>query len=143
MILTAFRPEHLAVLRLQPAQASFGAYLDDLAYAETLAAGQSFTGLHDGRVVGCAGVVELWDNRAMAWALLGAGAGAHFVQIHRAVSGFFKQAKWRRIEATVDVDFEAAHRWMAMLGFEREGRMRAYASDGRDQDLYARVTWRK
>ena len=45
----------------------------------------------------------------------------------------------RRVEATVDSGFMAAHRLMLMLGFKREGRMIAYLPDGRDCDLYARV----
>ena len=139
MIITRFRPEHLAALRLQPAQASFGQYVADLEYGRKLDNGHAFTGLDGDRIVGCAGLVEMWENRAMAWALLAADAGRHFVTIHRAVAGFFEQAKWRRIEATVDSDFAAGQRWIKLLGFEHEGRLKAYSPDGRDHDLFARV----
>ena len=139
MIITRFRPEHLAALRLQPAQASFGQYMADLEYGAKLANGHAFTGLDGNVVVGCAGLVEMWDNRAMAWALLGSNAGRHFVQIHRAVKGFFDQAQWRRIEATVDCEFKAGQRWIKLLGFEHEGRLHCYTPDGKDHDLFARI----
>lgn len=139
MIVTRFRPEHLATLRLQPSQSGFTQYLTDLEYGKALDNGWSFTGMVGSRVIGCAGVTEIWPNRGMAWALLAADAGRHFLSIHRAVEGFLKASPWRRIEASVDVDFQEGQRWIRLLGFEHEGRLRAYTPDGRDNDLFSRV----
>jgi RimJ/RimL family protein N-acetyltransferase len=134
-----FRPEHLARLRLQPAQDGFTQYLSDLQYGRALANDWAFTGMVGDRIIACAGAVEVWPGRAALWSLLAEDAGRHFVSLHRAVTGFLIAAPWRRMEATVDVDFEAGQRWVRMLGFEHEGRLRGYTPDGRDQDLFAKV----
>lgn len=93
----------------------------------------------DGEVVMIAGLAPQWTNRAIAWTLISQGAGKHFVELHRYVDNFLDNSDFRRIESTVDVGFEAGHRWMKMLGFEIEGYMKAYRPDGGDMVLYARV----
>ena len=139
MRLTALRREHLQELKLQSAQAYLGADLTAPGYFEMLMAGQAFTGMVGDTVIGCAGCIEQWDNRSIAWALVSAHAGRHMVGVHRAVAGFLAQARWRRVETFVDAEFAEGHRWMGMLGFAHEGRMTAFSPDGRDFDLYARV----
>lgn len=142
MRVVAFRPEHVRVLELQNAQRYFAGELAGDAYGRVLASsGHAFTALDGDRVIACSGCVEIWDNRAMAWALISKDAGRHMVGVHKAVAGFLACAPWRRIEATVDVGFEAGMRWMAMLGFVRETLepMRAYRPDGGDCYLFARV----
>lgn len=141
MIVTPFQPWHLEELRLQPAQASFGGCFDDPEYVAMLARSDAFTGLVNGVPVVCSGCLELWENRAIAWALFASAAGRNMVAVHRAVARYLAQAKWRRIEATVDPDFDAAQRWIRALGFRLEGTMRAYTPDGRDNDLFARVRY--
>lgn len=93
----------------------------------------------DGEVVMIAGLAPQWTNRAIAWTLISQSAGKHFVELHRYVDNFLDNSDFRRIESTVDVGFEAGHRWMKMLGFEIEGYMKAYRPDGGDMVLYARV----
>lgn len=142
MNIVAFRPEHVRALELQQAQRYFAGEVSGLEYGQVLASsGQAFTALDGDRVIACSGCVEIWDNRAMAWALVSKDAGRHMLGVHRAVSGFLSAAKWRRIEATVDVGFDAGMRWMALLGFHQETRepMRAYRPDGGDCYLFARV----
>lgn len=75
----------------------------------------------------------------MAWALVSQDAGVHFAAIHRAVRRFLDVSEFRRIEAHVDVDFPQGARWMKMLGFEFEARMRGFRPDGADMLLFARV----
>ena len=139
MILTRLRQCHLEALELQEAQAYLGADIISPGYLDILLQGQAFTGLVGDRVIGCAGCIEQWEGRAIAWALVSKDAGRHMVSVHRAVAGFIAQAPWRRIETTVDSSFDAGHRWMELLGFTHEGRMRAYGPQGQDFDIYARV----
>jgi hypothetical protein len=101
--------------------------------------GFAWTGECDGQVMAIAGLMPIWENRALAWALIGGLAGAHFAAIHRAIRKGITDSGFRRIEATVDVGFAQGHRWMTMLGFEMEGYMKAYRPDGADMLLYARV----
>jgi RimJ/RimL family protein N-acetyltransferase len=140
MKIVPFHPQHLEALILQPSQSLLAGYFKE-GYGDALVkGGPSFTGVDDdGNVVGCSGVVEQWENRAIAWALLSDWSGKHFVKIHKAVKRFLDSTDYRRIEAFVDAEFEQGHRWVNMLGFEREGYMRSFNPDGRDAVLYARI----
>lgn len=140
MKLIKFRAEHLQVMVLQDAQRYFNGEFDNPDYGRQLEASPySFTGMVDGRVIGCAGVHEVWANRAVAWALLSQDAGPHFRAIHRAASGFMLQAPWHRIECQVEHGFHPGHRWASMLGMAHEGRMKAFSPNGTDFHLYARI----
>jgi len=127
-------------IKLQPAQqymhgwAMLEADLTDLSEA-----GLAWTAEHDGRVLAIAGIAPQWENRALAWALISDEAGSHFKTIHRAVSRFLDVCEYRRVEANVDVGFEAGDRWMKLLGFEYEGRLKAFRPDGADMLMYARI----
>lgn len=139
MHVVPFQPVHLRALVLQEAQAWMQPLLRD-DYGSTLVkAGPCFTLADGDEVIACSGVVNMWENRAQAWALISQGAGAHFVRIFRAMRSFLELQDTHRIEATVDTNFEQGHRLMRMLGFQHEGLMRAYLPDGRNCDLYARV----
>lgn len=139
MNIVPFEPEHLRTLVLQDAQAWMGPMLQ-ADYGESLKrSGPCFTALDGEQVLACAGVMRMWDNRDQAWALMGAESGRHFVAIYRGIRRFLDMHDTRRVEATVDSGFDAGHRLMRLLGFQREGCMRAYLPDGRDCDLYARV----
>lgn len=141
MKIAPFRAGDLALLDLQKAQASFSELIADPQYGVSIErAGQSYTVWVDGAPILCAGLIPLWQDRATAWALVSMHAGRHFFSIHRAVRGFLKQAPYRRIEATVQAGFPEAWRWIQLLGFEHEGLMRAYAPDGSDHHLFARVS---
>lgn len=141
MIIVPFKPEHLANIMLQPSQMVFQPTLQDPQYGQMLAtAGPAYAAVEGDAVFACAGLIPQWENRAVAWALISSAAGRHFTIIHRAVLRTFELHPFRRIETGVNADFEQGHRWLRMLGFQREGRMRAYTPDGHDCDLYARVT---
>lgn len=134
------RPEHVVGFRLQDKQAMLAGNLADPAYVAALvASGNAFTALVDGHAVAFGGCLEMWRGRAYMWSLIGRDAGPHMRVLVRAAAGFLKVAPWTRIEAAVASDFRAGHRLVRMLGFEFEGRMRAYAPDGADHDLYARI----
>lgn len=140
MHIEPFQPKHLETLVLQESQAGFSRFFDDQEYAPALInAGPCFAATENGVVYACAGIVHQWDNRAIAWGLIGEAAGSHFVKIHRAVRRFLDMSPVRRVEAFVDADFDAGHRWIQMLGFEREGFMRAFTPLGKDAVLYARI----
>lgn len=139
MHIIPFQPQHLRALVLQEAQAWMQPMLQ-ADYGQSLVkAGPCFTLENEGEIIVCSGLVNMWEGRAQAWALVSERAGAHFVRIFRAMRDFLEMQDTRRIEATVDAGFDAGHRLMKMLGFEYEGLMRAYLPDGRDCALYGRV----
>lgn len=139
MEIVPFQPEHLNNLALQASQADFFQNFDKSYAPLLISAGPCFTAIKDGIVLGCAGLTKQWDNRAIAWALLSANLGREFIRIHRAVERYLLIADFKRIEAFVDANFAEGHRWMQMLGFEREGYMRSFSPSGNDAVLYARI----
>ena len=140
MHIVPFEPSHLRSLVLQDAQSWMTPMLSQDDYGRYLKeGGPCFSAAHEDRIIVCSGLVNIWENRAQAWALMSTDAGRHFVRIFRAIRSFLDLQEIRRIEATVDANFKQGHRLMHMLGFQHEGLMRAYLMDGRDCDLYARV----
>lgn len=136
------RAEHLQQLALQDAQQYFAADLQNPDYARALELAQhSYSFFSGDLLIGCTGVVEIWDNRATAWALVSKDAGRNLVGMHRGIAGFLSAAKWRRVEAYVDAGFEPGMRWMKMLGFVQETPepMRSFRPDGGDCYMFARV----
>lgn len=141
-----FAPGHLAILQLQAAQAYLQALVAKPEYGAAMAGPHAWSGLRDGKIVGCAGVVEQWAGRAICWALLGRDIRTgDFLRVHHkvtAVLGSVHREGTRRIETSVDAAFDAGHRWVRALGFAPEGLMRCYSPDGRDHVLYARIAQR-
>lgn len=142
MKIVPFRAEHLRQLQVQNAQLKSMSWMpaDQAETIEQLGAIEAYTAIEGDRVVGCAGVLELWKGRAAAWAFLAGDLGRKFVPFHRAVKRFLAVAEYSRIEAEVALDFDEGHRWARILGFELENpRMRKYFPDGSDAALYVKV----
>ncbi len=95
-----------------------------------------------GDVLGVGGLLEMWQQRAYAWALLSGSAGPHMLALTRAIRFHLARASFRRIELVVDVAFAPGARWAELLGFERETPrpLRSYLPGGRDAWLYARFS---
>lgn len=135
-----FRAADLLALDVQEAQADSLALFSDPAYGAAIEAGPyAFTARAGETVLGCGGLVIEWPGRGVCWAVVSRHAGPYFREIHRAVTGFMAQVPCRRMEFVVKADFAAGHRWARMLGFAREGLMRAYSPAGDDYHLYARI----
>lgn len=101
--------------------------------------GLAWTAEVGGKVIACGGLLPQWENRAVAWMLIGWNAGPHFTALHRHIKHFLVTSPYRRIEAHVDVGFEAGIRWMKMLGFELEVYRRAFRPDGADMLEFVRI----
>lgn len=140
-----FKAEHLFRLK----EAGAVDYLDEYVNPESCKAlenaAYSYTALSEtGEVLGAYGLNHLWKDRAEAWAFFNLNCKKNFLGIHNAVSRFLEVCPYRRVEAIVDYNFKAGHRWVKTLGFELEAPlMKNYLMDGRDASLYARVnTWK-
>lgn len=115
----------------QQAEASIGEDMD---------VGDAWTALLHGEVLGCGGLIELWQGRAYAWALLAESAAPHLLRLTRGIRFRLAASSFARIEMVVDASFAPGARWAEMLGFERETPrpLRSYLPGGRDAWLYAR-----
>lgn len=142
MNVVPFKAHHLKTLSLQEEQQYLAQYMTDEQMIAIEQGGWGWSGVYpDGLVVGCAGVLPMWQGRGIAWAYLSdAAQGLEFIKVHKAVKKFLDSCYLQRIEMTVDCDFKQGHRWARLLGFEMEAeRMKAYRPDGGDCALYARV----
>lgn len=142
MNIVAFKAAHLQLLELQQAQAYLSADFLQPEQARLIEqAGNSFTAMVGDKVICCAGIVEIWTNRAVAWALISKHAGRNMVGLHKAVAGYFSAAKYKRIEAWVDEGFEPGMRWLKLLGFTLETPlpMRGFRPDGGSCFLFSKV----
>ena len=134
-----FKAEHLAVIKLQTAQAHLSDWVSK-AEGRALEEYPSYTALVDGKPIGAAGVLWMWRGRAQAWAFISDTGPRNFIKAHRAVQKFLDGCYVQRMEMTCDCDFPQAHRWAKMLGFHMEcERMVNYSPDGRDCALYVRL----
>ena len=139
MNVTSFNAGDIALLALQDEQEYLKAYMTP-ALAQSLEGEWSFTATHEGRIIGCGGLITLWENRALAWSYLSSRIEHQFIPLHRFTDHILTQSGVTRIEAYVACNFKNAHRWVKLLGFECEAPlMRKHSPDGRDHALYARV----
>lgn len=146
-----FHPGHLEHLALQRAQQGERAavILSPAIAGELRHHGIALTALGHTeqpgveRVLGCGGIINQWQGRAIAWALVSRLVlPEEWIAITRRVRGAVETAHragvWR-IEAQADAGFPQAMRWLELMGFAREALMRGYSPVGRDCWLYARV----
>lgn len=137
LVIVDFRPVHLARMRAQSAQ------MAEIKHPEALAMpyGHSWTALDGEEPIACAGLVEVWEGRAYAWALLSEYAGPHLFTLTRVIRSRLASLRYRRVEMAVDAGFAAGCRWAQMLGFRRETPepMRGYLPNGHAAWLYART----
>lgn len=141
MIIKPFEPGHLKEIDVQTEQTLAKEHFDKTEYLAMLARSESWTGYIDGKVVVCAGIVDVWPGRCQVWSVISATIGAHgMLQLSRAVERALR-LKTGRIEAVVASEFEAGHRWAKMLGFKLETPepMRQWFPEGGDASLYSRI----
>lgn len=91
-------------------------------------------------VIAIVGAMETHDRCAYIWTFMSKAAGPHMLAITRFIQSWLPKLGCVRIEATVAKNFKAAHRWMRILGFNRETTRPMKKWDGIfDYHLYSRV----
>lgn len=94
----------------------------------------------DGRVLAIGGITRMHEGVGEVWGLLAPAIHAHPIFLHKAGRRLVAAGHtYRRLQATAAARDLRACRWLARLGFEREGLMRAFGPDGADHVRYARV----
>ena len=116
-----FDPEHLQRLQLSTEIDLLKPLIDSPDYAEILQrTGNAETGIYDGAVIGCAGVLPQWKGRAIAWALIGAMPRRCWPNVTKHAIAGLEQAHAegsRRIEVNVRLGFKQGDLWVRRLGF--------------------------
>lgn len=141
-MIVEFKPEHLESFKLQANQSMLSGELN-YEYGKGLKeSGEAFSCIKDGEIIACAGLIKVWENRLLAWALMTENALTPrvFLEIHKASIKLFEFNNDKRIEAYVDLNHKKAHEWIIKLGFELECKeMKRFLPNGSSQALYARV----
>jgi len=135
-----FEAGHFASLNVQTDQAWLTRFATDEGL-KALEGQHACTWMDDGLPVACAGVIAYWEGRGMAWSFLSDGLrGAKMLKATKEARAFLDGVPFRRLEASVDVRFEKAHRWIRMLGFTMETPLqRKFQIDGSDTVGYVRI----
>ena len=98
----------------------------------------SWTGVVDGQPMVCAGTIQQWAGRHIAWAYLAKGTLPYMAWITEGVRKNLDGVVGR-IEFTVRKDFPAGQRWARHLGFEIEAPcLKAYGPQQEDHIGYVR-----
>jgi len=138
--IVTFKREHLKQMTEQPAMAHLHNFLTEVHYQIMEDSPFSRTILYDGRVIFCGGVAEEWMGRGTCWAIIDQDCKKEFVRVHKIARKFLHECPVNRIEAAVQIGFEAGHRWIKALGFQLEAAvLKAYLPGGADVSLYALV----
>lgn len=140
MEVRTFQPSDLFAIAVQLKQAEVRDALQTPGYGEALQkAGPAFTVAVKGTIMACIGLISQWPGNARAWAILSEESGCCMLAMTRAIRTWMRFHNEGRIDCAVDCGFDEAVRWVELLGFKREGTMRAYTPERRDCFLYAQV----
>lgn len=106
--------------------------------------GHAFTALKDGRPVGAAGVLPIWNGVGEAIGFITPEFREKFpLSMHKCVSRGLDQIQrnfnYHRIQLSVVFGFKAGYRWAEGLGFKWEGVMPLYTADKRTFVRYGKV----
>lgn len=103
----------------------------------------SWTGLQDGKIVGCGGFTPLWEGVVEIWLFLnpeGFKRKKVALRLMRHVlNDIIKREKYHRIQAAVLKGYKKGMRFAEFFGFENEGLMKSYTADKEDFYRYARI----
>ena len=103
----------------------------------------SWTGIQDGKIVGCGGFTPLWEGVAEIWMYLQPDAFKRkkvaLKLMKHILNDIIKQKRYHRIQAIVLKDYKAGIRFAEFFGFKNEGLMKSYSVDKEDFYRYARV----
>lgn len=129
MIAIPFKPEHLAALRIQPAQA-IELPLITPQIAAGIALHDAWTFIDGDEPLLCGGVVP-YQGVGVLWAAVSGQVGARLITVTRMARRYFTLHS-SRIETGVRIGFAPGCRWAELLGFRRDG------FDGSDHYRYVR-----
>ena len=102
---------------------------------------ESYTLCADNLVIGCGGIVPLWEGVGEIWMVSSIHIERYKIEAIKQILTFLKSvgASFHRLQATVDTEDKRAVRFIEWLGFEREGTLRKYGFSGSDHYIYARI----
>ncbi len=140
-----FHPKHLEVAAVRQHEVvNVLGMKNAYEYIENLASKskQAGTFMYDGRIITCAGFLELWDGVAEVWQIPTIYVSLCPILFAKTIRGYIEtiaeQFKYHRLQTSSPAD--ALHdRWMRYLGFIEEGTMQMYSKDKQNYRMWART----
>jgi hypothetical protein len=140
--LVAFKAEHLLRIAIDENNSDYREMVDS-GVAKRLEGEQSVSFMRNGYPVGCGGICEIWNGRGHSWSVFSKRSLHCQTGLIRAMNRWIAwQLKnhWRRIEASVDIDFPKGKKRLELLGFRLETALaKKYLPDGKDCSIYSLV----
>lgn len=139
-----FRPDdYTRIERRRFDLITFQAVSDPGAAARLLATrGPAFTGLVDGEVIACGGILIFWAGVGEAWVVTSDLVDRYKLFFARTVTAklgqIIREHRLERVQAAIDAEHHASIKWVEKMGFTNEGLMRKYLGR-RDFYRYALV----
>lgn len=136
-----FELEHALELDLREHEKKMQKTDEFRAWAEAnLSLGPSFSGVVDGKVVGCGGVRILWNGVGEAWAIFSKDIIKYpkeaYYYINKFLHIIIKDQNLHRVQAYVRTDVNIAVKYIENLGFKRESMMKKFSYDKKDYYMY-------
>jgi hypothetical protein len=133
-----FKKEHLEVMTLRPHEERL---LRDSKTLGSLVNSYAVTGILDGRVVCCGGILPFGGGNAEIWLIPSVYLKDYTLSFCRELKDWLFQARedvdLKRLQSTC-LDDELHSKWMTFLGFKDEGLRKCYY-DGVDYRSWGRV----
>ena len=111
--------------------------------AINLSKGPAFTGVANGEIIACGGILPLWKGVGEAWVVSSELVSLYPITfakvIWRKLKSIIEELELERVQTTVDVEHKVSQKWLERMNFENEGLMRKFLG-GRD---YYRYAWIK
>jgi len=105
--------------------------------------GIGYTIIDSDIIIGCGGVVDMHDGVGEVWTVIGEAFTGYKAErtVYSTCKKFINMLDpfYHRLQMCVKADFEEAQRFAEHLGFENEGVMRKFDSQGRDYIRYSKV----
>lgn len=103
----------------------------------------SWTGIQDGKIVGCGGFTPIWTGVVEIWLYLQPQAFKRkrlALKLMRYIlNDIISKEKYHRVQAVVLKDYKDGMRFAEFFGFKNEGLMRQYSINKEDFYRYARI----
>jgi len=140
-----FHPNHVEVMEVRSIEALGIMQMEDAhdrleQLSKNSLDAQTF--LHDGRVIFCAGYVQLWPGVIEVWMIPSIYVKTitlSFCKLLKAyVNDIMEKHNCHRLQTTAPNDAEH-DKWMKFLGFEKEGVLRKYTYSYEDYSMHAKV----
>jgi hypothetical protein len=135
MMLTDFTPAHLAMMKLQSAQAHEGISRQNAELA--LGLGPAWSLVRANNVLACGGYFAINPTLALGWMYIAGDIGAQrFIRVIRAIRDKLRACPYERVDFMVLQDFPQGHRLARLIGATWTGAVKVEGRDGAER-LYA------